>query len=99
MGTVGDKIPGLVSEVFALSPKSRSGGRKSGSLARFTGEGIEGTGDRDDALDEALDEVGESGGGSMISRARDTKQEVKLKTTKFPRKSCSRDPHMTDVTF
>lgn len=62
MQIVGDKIPGLGAD--ELAPKSRFGGRKSGSLVRFIGEGIEGTGERD-----ALDEVGESGGesgGSMI---------------------------------
>lgn len=62
-------IPGLGAD--ELAPKSRSGGRKSGSLVRFIGEGIEGTGEMDpleEALDcdEALEEVGESG-GSMIT--------------------------------
>lgn len=80
--SVGDKIPGLGAD--EICPKSRSGGRKSGSLVRFIGEGIEGTGERD-ALDEALDEVGESG-GSMNDIWNDSSNLYAAdRTTKLPR--------------
>ena len=54
-------MPGLGAAPVAPS-KFKSGGRKSGSLVRLTGEGMEGTGERD-----ALDEVGESGGSMVYS--------------------------------
>lgn len=77
----GERMSGLGATTFALS-RSRSGGRKSGSLVLFVGEGSEGTGDRD-----ALDEVGESGGSiidsSMIQQPGEF---LTSKTTKFPRK-------------
>lgn len=55
--STGESISGL--GAFDTSLNSKSGGRKSGSLAGFMGEGMEGTGERD-----ALEEVGESGGST-----------------------------------
>lgn len=62
-----------------VAPKSRSGGRKSGSLVRFIGEGIEGTGERD-----ALDEVGESGGSSMVDELVQDNKETTTHQNNFP---------------
>ena len=90
---------------FAPS-RSRFGGKKSGSLVRFVGEGSEGTGDRD-----SRDEVGEAGGSIIHWRCKiiqrrnvNIKMAIENHKVHFPAyffQHCatrlSRDRHMTSA--